>query len=409
MLIQKDKTNNFNLLHIKKKSPISFILFLVKNGSRYENPQSSGISHFIEHMMFKQTKTRTTKQISTEIETIGGQTNAFTSYEYTGYYIKVLKENFGKAFEILADILQNGIFAQKDIDIEKGNIIEEIRMYEDSPADLVGFISQQNIFPGQKLGQMILGTEDTVNSFNREDLLNFIDSNYLQDDFLIVSVGDFDIDYTNKLVSKFLKPRKPGKLQPEKSRFSPQKKINLVQKESSKQAHVVISFEGVSSLSPELHKYEVLDVVLGHGMGSILMDLLREKLGVAYYVGSNHSDYIDTGVFQIYFGSNNDKTQMTVDKVFEELEKLKTKTISKVDLERAHNLFFSSVAMAHENIGYLGKKYGLDYLLTEKVETLEETKQKIYSVNFDDIRQTAKKIFTDNYNITYIANKELIK
>jgi len=409
MLIQKDNINNFRLLHIKKDSPISFVLFLVKNGSRYETPQDSGISHFIEHMMFKQTKSRTTKQISTEIETIGGQANAFTSYEYTGYYIKVLREKFGEAFEILADILQNGKFLQEDIDIERGNIIEEIRMYEDSPADLVGQISQQNVFPEQKLGQMIIGTEETVNSFNRQDLVNYIDSNYLQDDFLIVSVGNFNIDYTKEQVNKFLKPRKSGKLKVDKSEFSPKQKVNFVEKASSKQAHVVISFPGISSSNPDLHKFEVVDEVLGHGMGSILMDLLREKLGVAYYVGSNHSDYLDTGVFQIYFGSNNDKTQMTVDKVFEELEKMKTKEISKEELERAQNLFFSSIAMAHENIGYLGQKYGIEYLLEDKIETLEEVKLKIYSVNFEDIKETAKKIFTDNYNITYIANKELIK
>lgn len=408
MQIQKGEINKFRILHIKKESPISFVLFLVKNGSRYETGENSGISHFIEHMMFKQTEKRSTKEISTEIETIGGQTNAFTGYEYTGYYIRVLKEKFGEAFEILSDILQNGKFLKEDIDIERGNIIEEIRMYEDSPSDLVGQISQGNIFTNQKLGQPIIGTEYTVNSFDRDRLLNYIDTNYLQDDFLIVSVGDFDIEFTKEQVSKYLKPRKSGTLQIEQTQFSPKDKVNHFVKKDSKQAHVIISFEGVKSSDEDLHKVEMLEEVLGNGMGSILMDLLREKLGVAYYVGADHSDYVDTGSFQIYFGSNNDKTKMTVDKVFEELEKLKNTNITKEELERAQNHFFASVAMAHENISYLGQKYGLEYLLEGKIETLEEVKQKIYSVGFDEIKEIAKKIFNDKYNITYIANKELI-
>jgi predicted Zn-dependent peptidase len=408
MQVKTCLTNQFKYLHIYKESPVSFVLFLVKNGSRFETPEESGISHFIEHMMFKQTDKRTTQQIAMDIETIGGQTNAFTSFEYTGYHIKVLEEKFDHAFEILSDILQNGKFTQEDIDIERGNIIEEINMYEDSPSDHVWYLAHGNAYPNTKLGQMIIGTKETVSSFKREDLISYMNKNYLQDDFLIVTVGNFNENKVEENIIKNLKPRKKGSLQIEKAEFRPVQKINFVHKNDAKQAHTVISFEGVETSTPNLYDYEVLEEVLGGGMGSILWHLLREKLGVAYYVGSSNTNYQGTGAFQIYFGANEGKTKLTIDKIFEELDKLKSRTISKEDLERAQNLYFSGLAIAHENISYLAQNYGIQYLLENKIETLEQTKEKIYSVTPEKIQTAANKIFNDNYNITYIASKELV-
>lgn len=409
MKISKGKTkNSYHYLHINKNGPVSLVLFLVKNGSRHENSGEEGISHFIEHMMFKQTEKRSTKQISMDIETIGGQTNAFTGHEYTGYYIKVLKDNFSTAFEILSDIVQNGIFDEKDIEIERGNIIEEIRMYEDDPREMVGEYAQMNIFPENTLGKSILGTEASVSAFKAEDLKRYIQSHYHSDDFLIVTVGDLDEAVVAENIEKHLKDRPKGRNQFVKANFKPKLPVNFYRKNDSKQAHVVVSYPGIKTSDPSLQKYEMLDVVLGDGFGSILYSLLREKLGVAYYVGSSHYDYEDTGAFHIYFGSNIDKTGLTIEKLDEELKNLMTKEISAEELERARNLHYSAIAMAHENVGYLGQKYGLDYLLEGKIETLEEVRDKIYKVTTKDILETANQVFTQKRNITYIANKEVI-
>jgi predicted Zn-dependent peptidase len=410
MKITKTKSsNNYKILHIEKESPISLILFLVKNGSRYENEKNAGISHFLEHLMFKPTLKRTTsKAISMEIESIGGVTNAFTGQEYTGYYIQVLKEHYDHAFEILSDLLQNGVLDQKDIDIERGNIIEEIRMYEDSPSDMVGEYAMLNIFPNQPLGRPIIGTEQTVNSFNKNDFSRFINTNYLQDDFLVVSVGDFGIERVQNNVESLLKTRQAGDKEFDKAVFSPAQRLNLHHKEDINQTHMVISFEGVSMYHDDIYKYSMLDMVLGGGMGSILFDLLREQLGVAYYVGANHSEFSDAGTFQIYFGANFEKTKETVDRTFNELDKLKKEVISEDELNRAKNLLYSYMAMKHESVGYLGSKYGGEVLLKDEITTLEEEQQKIYAITVDDIRETAQKVFNDNYNITYIANRELL-
>lgn len=409
MTVQTSTTNNYKILHVQKNSPISLVLFLTKNGSRYESEETAGISHFIEHMMFKPTeKRKTSKAINMEIEGIGGVTNAFTSFEYTGYYVQVLREHFGHAFEILSDITQNGVFADEDIEIEKGVIIEEIRMYEDSPSDQVNWLAQKNIFPDNQLGDTIIGTEKSVQSFTREQLKTYLNNNYKQDDFLIVTVGNFNISETEDLVQKYLSPKSSGKLELVQAIFNPAQKINFHSKNDVNQAHTVISFPGISTFHEDLYKYDMVDMVLGGGMGSILFDLLREQLGVAYYVGTNHSDYLDTGVFEITFGANFDKTKLTVDKIFEELEKLKNVKVTDEELDRAKNLLYSQYAMSHESIRYLGQKYGIQYLLKEEVETLEMEREKIFKVTTADIMETARKIFNDNYNITYIAKKELL-
>lgn len=406
--IQTDTANGFKILHVQYDSPISLILFLVKNGSRNEEKEKAGISHFIEHMMFKQTEKRSTMQIAMEIETLGGQANAFTTYEATGYYIKVLEENFDKSFEILSDIFQNGQFTEKDLEIERGNIIEEINMYEDSPSDSVWNHVHSNIYHENPLERPIIGYKETLEKIKREDLLQFLQTNYLQDDCLIVSVGKFDIERTKKNIQKNLNPRKSGKLSIEKAKFEPKEKINFHNKNEVNQTHLVMSFPGVETSSPEIYQYSILEEILGGGMGSLLFSEIREKLGIAYYVGASHYDYEDTGSFHIYFGANLDKTPMGVEKVFEILKKVKEKGISDHDLVRAQNYFFSATAMAHQSISYLGQKYGLEYLIQGKVEETEEIRQKTYAVTKKDIQRIANKIFDENYNITYIANKKML-
>ncbi|MFW5720575.1 MAG: M16 family metallopeptidase [Candidatus Dojkabacteria bacterium] len=401
--------NDYNYLHIQKESPISLILFLVKNGSRFENEKNNGISHFLEHMMFKPTKNRaTSKIISTEIESIGGVSNAFTGTEYTGYYIQVLQENFDKAYEILADLLQNGVLEERDIEIEKGVVTEEIRMYKDSPSDMVGWYAQENVFPDMQLGRPITGTEETVASITRDDLRNFISSHYLQDDFLVVSVGDFDESRVITSTETFLRPRPRGKLEYEPAKFSPNEKINYHERADANQAHTIISFPGVHLTDEKKYEYMLTEAVLGDGMGSILFDLLREQLGVAYYVYASNSKYMDTGIFEIGFGANFDKTKQTVDLIFKELKKLQETPISDDELNRAKNLLYSIFAMQQESVGYLGRKYGMDYLMKGEIETIDEVREKIFSISANDILTTAQHVFNDQYNITYIANKKLL-
>jgi predicted Zn-dependent peptidase len=402
-------TNNYKVLHVKHESPIALIMFFVRNGSRFETTENLGISHFLEHMMFKATSNRkTSKEINSEIESIGGMTNAFTSNEYTGYYIQVLKENFDHAFDILSDLIENGVLEPSTIELEKGVVIEEIRMYEDSPMDKVFEIAQENIFANQQLGLPIIGTEETVKSITQEKLKNFINSNYRQDDFLVVTVGDFEMKRTVENVEKSLKPRPTGSLSFEKAVFNPAQKVNFINKNDINQAHTVISFPGVSMFDKDIYKVTLLETVLGKGMGSILFDLLREQLGVAYYVYASSQEYLDTGAFHIPFGANFDKAKETVERIFDELEKLKKQVITEDELMRAKNFIYSMIAMKHESVSYLGQKYGIDYLLRNEIEEIEDIRKEIFNITTKDIMETANKIFVDKYNITYIANKPLL-
>lgn len=399
--------SGYKILHIKKQSPISMILFLVKRGSRQEIDGKGGIFHFIEHMMFKSTEKRNTKQIALDIELLGGESNAFTSNEYTGYYVRVLKDGFENAFEILSDALQNGKLDEKDIEIEKGNVIEEIRMYKDSPSDLIWEYVGENIFPNQPIGKRIIGTEESVKGITRQDIIDTLNNHYSTDNFLIVSVGDFEIDYTKKLCDTLLTNRKSkaNNDQP-KGRFNPEKKYNFIEKKDVNQTHAVLSFNGVENTHPDQKSLEVLASLIGDGLGSMLFGLLREELGIAYYVGAYSDNNTDCGAFHIYFGCNNEKFSEVVEKIFGELERIKKGDISDEELKRAQNLLYSSLVMSHESIGFLARSYGIDMLLTNKIETMDEIKEKVYVVNKEILANMAKKYLDENFSISYIANKE---
>ncbi len=401
--------NGFKVLHVRQESPLSFILFLVGVGSRHELNAKPGLTHFIEHIMFKPTPKRTSsKQINTEIELLGGYTNAYTSKECTGYHIQVLRENFDQAFEIMSDIIQNGVLNESDIEIEKGNIIEEINMYEDSPSDMVLEYSYQNIYPGQQFGLTELGTKDSVSSITREDIVSYIDRMYLTNNMLVVSAGDFDIEKTVANTERNFNPRKSGTLSLEPAIFSPKEEVSFHKKKDTNQAHVIMSYPGVSIGARERYAFDVLDSILGTGSGSILFDLLREKLGVAYYVSTSSSEFTDTGVFQISFGTALDKTAEAIEETKRELQKLMDSPAVETEILRAKNLLYSYEAMRYENLSYLGETFGYDYLMRGEVEPLEELKERIFDVSSADVMEAARKAFSGVSNITYIANKELL-
>lgn len=401
--------NHYQGVHIHKDTPISLILLLIKSGSQDEELQNHGIAHFIEHMMFKPTiKFPSSKALNMAIESLGGSSNAFTSHEYTGYYINVLEENFENAFEILAEIIQNGKFDEKDIEIEKDVVCEEIRMYEDSPVDLVQEIAQQNIFPNQGIGRSILGTQETVKSFTKKQILDYIEQKYLSDEFLIVSVGNFHTEKVSTLVEKHLHPRPAGKLPVPKVKFSPANTINFAYKDNVQQVHAVMSFEGVALNSQDSMKMELLSIILGGGMGSLLFDRIREVLGAAYYISASHNEYSSTGIFEIIFGANYTKSKKVVDNIFDILTQIKTTGIHSEDLQRAQNYLFAHYAHAYNEIEFLGQSIGTDILLKDSYSTLVDKRRSIFTIDNTDILNVANNIFNKSFNITYIASEEVL-
>lgn len=408
--IHQGEINGVKYIHLQKDTTnIAYLLFLFKYGTRYEENNLSGIAHFIEHMIFKSTKKRKTNQILQEIEIIGGIANAFTSYELTGFYISVLQDKFDQAFEIFADMLQNSLFNSKEIQIEQGNVIEEIKMYKDNPQDYINLLAQQNIFSDTPLGKSILGSEDIIKQFDQKTLLDIKAKYYNSNNILIASSGNFEVDKLIKNIKKYIN-LKPGNISQTKvSKFNPKEKIFFFKRKEVEQAHVIIAFESKDYMDENYnYKASILSTILGDGLGSILFRLLREKLGVAYYVGSALYQYQDTGNFNIYFGCNLDKMNKVINKIFQELDKIKNGKLTKKEIERAQNLMYSSISMGLESIKYTTRTLATDLLLKNKIENLEEIKDKIYSVKLSDLQELAIEIFNENYCINYISPEKII-
>lgn len=413
-----DKVEDIPYLYIQKlNTALIHILILFKFGARHEPDDKLGIAHFLEHIIFKTTSKHSTEQLYYELENIGGQVNAFTAYEYTGYYITVLKDNFEKAFELLTEAIYDGLLKQEEIEIEKGNIIEELRLTHDEPSEYVSILAQKNAFPDSNLGREIIGTESTINSISRKDLIDLREKIYTSENILVVVGGDTSQKNIKTNIQKYLLNKIHSRKHidndtavklPQTAHFKPAQKISANIRQSLKQAHVVISF-GAQHYHDDNFNYsaQILSTILGHGLGSILFILLREKLGLAYYVGTSLHQYNDTGVFDIYFGANTEKANVAVKETLKAINEIKNGKLTSEHLQRAQNLIFSGISMQTENVRSLTNTIATKFFLTNKIKSFEEIKRILYSIKIEDIIKVAQFIFNQDHCITYLANQKI--
>ena len=295
----------------------------IKNGSINENETTNGISHFIEHMLFKGTKTRTSKQIAEEMDNIGGQLNAFTSKEYTCYYARVLDTHIDKAIDVLTDMLFNSKFDDMDIEKEAKVILEEIDMYEDSPEDTVFATLQKEVFKNTPFGYGVLGTKKNVSRFKRQDFIDYMNKKYTGENIVVAIAGNFDKQRVlNDIKSKMEKIPKgsPNKEADKKYLYVPTK---IKQFKEIEQLHLLIGFEGISLKDKNNYAMSLLNTILGGGMSSILFQKIREEQGIAYSIYSYNSSYINNGIFNIYVGLNKNQLKNTLNIITNELNLLK--------------------------------------------------------------------------------------
>ena len=305
----------------------------VKVGSRFEAHDESGISHFLEHMFFKGTKKNTTKDIAVEIDSLGGDLNAFTSRESTAFYIKVLDEYLGKGIDLLADIFVNSTFPEDEIEKEKKIIKEEIKMVEDTPDDYIHDLFSLDVWGHEGLGQPILGRRETIASFTREHILSHIRRFYGSKDIVIACAGNFSPEaLLNTLGKRFGGMRhgsEPKKGSPPLFRQS----IKVHSKDMS-EAHLCIGVPGISQTSEERYAFFILNTILGAGVSSRLFQEIRERRGLAYSVYSYTSSYLDAGLWGVYAGVSRKKVREVAELIFEEMLNL-TDTLTDSELERA--------------------------------------------------------------------------
>jgi predicted Zn-dependent peptidase len=365
----------------------------VNTGSRNETKEINGISHFLEHMAFKGTKKRSAKHIAEEFEGIGGRINAYTSKDKTVYYAKVLKQHSEFAVEFLADILQNSTFDKVELEKERGVILQEIAMTNDTPDDIVFDYFQEAAYPKQALGRSILGPVANIKKFGRTDFCDYISRQYNYGNMAVVAAGaikETDLvkwskKYFTKLGSAKIKAPEAAKYQG--GEFRKEKKLE--------QVNLVMGYEGLSYLDENYYTAQILAMILGGGMSSRLFQEVREQRGLAYSIYAFNSSYHDSGIFGIYAGTTPDKANELISATKKEVEKI-CKKITDVELKRVHTQFEASLLMSKESTSSRMQKLGGDILALNRIVSDREIMKKIAAVGKKDVTNLAEKIFFDS-------------
>ncbi|MTI82255.1 MAG: insulinase family protein [Firmicutes bacterium] len=361
-------------------------------GSRDENNENSGISHFIEHMMFKGTQKRTPKNIAEELDAVGGQLNAFTTKEYTCYHTKVLDEHFPLAVDILSDMLLNSNFDQEDLLRERNVILEEIKMYEDAPDELVHDLFAKTIWHGHPLGRPIIGSEETVNSFNRDDLFNFYRQHYIPNKIIISLAGNIKHEKAVEILAPLFSSLKAG----EKPRQStPPVGVSELtcQNKDTEQAHMIIGAPGYQLGNDDMYTAQIINTVLGGGLSSRLFQEIREERGLVYAVFSYHSSYNDAGLFAVYAGLSKNNVNEAMELIFKEINDISEKGITSTELQRSKDQLKGNLLLSLENVNSRMSRLGKSEMYLGKVLNPEEIVEKVYKVTNEDIQRVATSMF----------------
>ena len=363
-------------------------------GSRHEVDEQSGIAHFVEHMLFKGTSTRTAEDIAQAIDSIGGQLDAFTAKEYASYYIKVLDEYLPLALDILSDIVLNPAFDPADVEREKKVVLEEIKMVEDTPDDLVHELFTQGMWEGHPLGRPILGTKETVEAFTPEALRSYFSRAYTANNLIVAAVGNIEHARVGDLVSRSFAslPARGDRAVEQPPSVVP--KVILRNKELE-QSHVCLGASSYPQNHGDRYSSYLLNTVLGGSMSSRLFQNVREKRGLAYAVFSGLSAYRDAGSLTIYAGCANDVVGELIDVVVGELRGMKQTELPGPELRRAKDHLKGSLMLSLENTASRMSNLARQEIYFERQFSLDETLDGIEQVTTADVRRVANELLSN--------------
>lgn len=369
---------------------------LVKTGSINESEEENGISHFIEHTLFKGTKTRSAFEISDFTDRIGAQINAFTSKETTCYYTKSTAEHLSDSLEILSDIFFNSVFDKAELEREKGVIAEEINMCEDTPEDLCLDLLSESYYGKNGLGSPILGPLKNVKRFTKTDVLEYMKKYYRADNVVISIAGKVDANAAEALVSKFF-AEKFGSEKSAKQVFSkPSEAKSLYKSKKIEQSHIAFCMPAVSVQSEKSDALNIANTVFGGGMSSRLFQKIREEFGLVYSVYSYISQYKDSGVMEIYAGVNTDCRDLAAEKIVEEIKKIKSDKITESEFIRGKEQLKSAFIMGRESTVSQMLLYGRTMLFLDKKFNFEERMKLIENISYKDVLNVIDEFFDVN-------------
>ncbi|MCO1601726.1 MULTISPECIES: M16 family metallopeptidase [Desulfosporosinus] len=368
-------------------------------GSRDEREGFEGISHFIEHMFFKGTEHRSARALAESLEAVGGQLNAFTTKEYTCYYAKVLDEDLDLAIDVLSDMFFSSLFDEKEIEKEKNVVIEEIKMYEDSPDELIHDVFSEYVWNDHPLGKPILGTEESIRSLSREKIMQFLTEHYAPDNVVISVAGKIKHeDVVAKLSPHFGTFNRGGRRVLEETPKG--LTIEHYQKKDTEQMHILLGVPGLGQDDEDIYAMHIFNNILGGGLSSRLFQEIREQRGLAYSVYSYHSTYVDTGLFAVYAGTSPKNTQEVIACILEELMEMKTKGISVEELVRTKAQIKGGLYLGLEAVSSRMSRLGKTELTYNRVLSPEEVVEKLEKVTQEDVLRVIGRLWQkDNISI----------
>jgi len=382
------------------------VMVMVGTGSKYETKDINGISHFLEHMMFKGTEKRSGPlDISRELDGIGAQYNAFTDKEMTAYYAKASSDKLDIVMDVIFDIYLNSKLEESGIQTERHVVVEEINMYHDEPRWIVANVLEKLLYGDQPAGWSIAGEKETILGLKSQQFADYFKSHYIASNTVIGIAGDIDPEVIKGKVQKYFEHIRQGvkveKLPAIEKQSGPQADVFY---KATDQTHFILGFRGFNMFDERRYPLGILASILGGGMSSRLFSEVREKRGLGYYVSASQETRTDTGFFEIDAGVNNDRAVEAVTVVMDELRKIKKDGVTEQELKRAIDRTIGSTALALEHSDFLAQSLGVSVLFENKVLTPEDELVKIKAVTLEDIKSVIKEIFQeDKLNLALVG------
>jgi len=380
-----------------KENPTTTVLVLVETGSKYENKDNNGISHFLEHMCFKGTSRRPSAfDITKELDGIGAQYNAFTGQEYTGYYAKADYKNLDIILDVVSDMYLNPIFPEKEIEKEKGVIVEEINMYQDLPQRMVWDEFHKLLYGDHPAGWNIAGTKENIKKINRTDFIDYRSKHYVAAATTVIVSGKINEKEVFKKVTAAFKDigkwKKDDKEKVTEVQKTPQ--VSIYYKDTD-QTHIILGTRSFNTYNKYNPIIMVMDAVLSGGMSSRLFQKLRDEMGICYYVGADNNEYTDHGFFSVFAGVDSKRVKVAISTILAEVNKIKNSLIKSEELNRAKQYLIGNLNLGLESSNSLAIYYGMQEVLKKEIKKPEDVIKEIKAVTADEIKFVAERIFRD--------------
>ena len=393
------------LEEIRYVRSISFGIW-VKNGTRNERPEQNGISHYIEHMMFKGTEHRSARQIAEEMDAVGGQINAYTTKEYTCYHTRVLDKHMEQALDVMSDMLLCPAFLQEEVEKERNVIMEEIDMYDDAPEELVHDCLQDDIWRNSSLGMPILGTKQTIGTFTAETIRQYYENNYHTNNIVLSVAGNFQSEDMMALLNRYLGQwQSKGIYKPYQTKA--EYHVSRIQKNKDvEQLHTCIAFRGLEREHPLKYALSVFNTIFGGGMSSHLFQKIREEQGLTYAIYSYTTAFADTGLFCIYASMNPNQAQRVYQGIGKEIKNLQKQGVTEKALHVTKEQMISNFIIGSESTLNRMTSAGAALLLRDDVQTIEAVIAKIEAVTLEDMAKVMDLIFAnDDFSYAVVGNE----